>query len=61
MVLGIFIPPLGIEPMPSAVEVWDLWTSTKVPVCVFLWHQAINSSIQFPSDTDWASSKLTQF
>ena len=60
MALGIFIPPLGIEPMPSAVEVRGLWTSTKVPVCVFLWHQAINS-IQFPSDTDWASSKSTQF
>ena len=46
MALGIFILQPGIEPMPSAVEVWDLWTSRKVPVCVFLCHQVIQS-VQF--------------
>ena len=43
--LGSILQP-GIEPMCSAVEMWDLWTSRKVPVCVFLCHQAIQS-VQF--------------
>ena len=44
MALGIFIPPPGIEPMPSEVEVRDLRTTRKVPVRVFLCHQGIQFS-----------------
>ena len=40
MAYGILVPLSGIEPVPPAVEAWNLnhWTSKEVPLLAFLIH-----------------------
>ena len=47
MAYGILVPWSGIEPMPPAVEAWNLnhWTAKEVPLLAFLIHWAAKGEL----------------